>query len=67
VPDVDATHARAVAAGAKSTRPPTTMPYGDRIGMVTDSFGIEWAISTHVEDISPAELARRMATQHAPK
>ena len=63
VPDVDATHARAVAAGATSTRPPTTMFYGDRIAMVTDRFGIEWAISTHVEDVAPAELARRMAAQ----
>ena len=66
VPDVDATHARAVAAGATSTRPPTTMFYGDRISMVTDPFGVQWAISTHVEDVSPDEMARRMAAQRKP-
>jgi PhnB protein len=66
VPDVDATHARAVAAGATSTRPPTTMFYGDRISMVTDAFGVSWAISTHVEDVSDAEMAVRMAAQKRP-
>jgi PhnB protein len=63
VPDVDATHARALAAGATSTRPPTTMPFGERIGMAIDPFGVQWAISTHLEDVSPAELARKMAQQ----
>jgi uncharacterized glyoxalase superfamily protein PhnB/ribosomal protein S18 acetylase RimI-like enzyme len=63
VADVDATHARALAAGATSTRPPTTMPFGDRIGMAIDPFGVHWAMSTHLEDIAPAELARRMAQQ----
>ena len=48
--DVDAAHARAVAAGAIETRSPTTMPFGDRMGMVTDRFGVQWAISTHVAD-----------------
>jgi uncharacterized glyoxalase superfamily protein PhnB len=66
VPDVDATHARAVAAGGTSTRPPTTMFYGDRIAMVTDPSGVTWAISTHVEDVSDAEMARRMAAQKPP-
>jgi uncharacterized glyoxalase superfamily protein PhnB len=66
VPDVDATHARAVAAGATSSRPPTTMFYGDRIAMVTDPFGVTWAISTHVEDVSDAEMANRLAQQQRP-
>jgi uncharacterized glyoxalase superfamily protein PhnB len=66
VPDVDATHARAVAAGGTSTRPPTTMFYGDRVSMVNDPFGVTWAISTHVEDVSDAEMARRMAAQKRP-
>jgi PhnB protein len=66
VPDVDATYARALAAGATSTRPPTTMFYGDRISMVTDPLGVSWAISTHVEDVTDAEMAKRMAAQKRP-
>ena len=63
VPNVDATYARALAAGAKSTREPTDMFYGDRISMVKDPFGNLWAISTHKEDVSPEEMDRRIAAQ----
>jgi PhnB protein len=34
--------------------------YGDRSGGVEDPTGNRWWISTHVEDVSPEELARRM-------
>jgi uncharacterized glyoxalase superfamily protein PhnB len=51
-----------LAAGA-SLREPTTMFYGDRISMVKDAWGNVWAISTHVEDVSPDEMMRRMASQ----
>jgi PhnB protein len=61
VADVDETYARALRAGATSTRPPTDMFYGDRISMVRDPHGNVWAISTHKEDVSPAEMARRMS------
>ena len=47
VPDVDASYARALAAGAASMRPPTDMPYGDRIAMVKDAHGNVWGIATH--------------------
>ena len=35
--------------------------YGDRSGTIADPFGHVWTIGTHVEDVSPEEMARRMA------
>jgi PhnB protein len=64
VEDVDATVARAAAAGARITRPVADQFYGDRLGIVTDPFGHVWSIGTHVEDVSEDELRRR-AEQHA--
>jgi len=60
VPDVDAVFARAVAAGASVTRPPEDQFYGDRSGSVRDPFGHVWHIATHVEDVTPEEIHRRM-------
>jgi PhnB protein len=57
--NVDATHARALAAGATSVSPPTDQFYGDRHGAVQDPAGNTWWIATHVEDVSPDEMARR--------
>lgn len=61
VPDCDALFERAVAAGAKVKRALQTQFYGDRSGTVEDPFGHVWTLSTHVEDVSPDELKRRMA------
>lgn len=63
VPDVDATVARAVAAGARLTRPVADQFYGDRNGGVTDPFGHVWFVATHVEDVPAGELERRRAAQ----
>lgn len=65
VPDVDATVERAVAAGAKVTRPVADRFYGDRNGSVTDPFGHVWFVSTHTEDVSAEEIERR-ASAHPP-
>jgi len=46
VPDVDATFARAVAAGASSLGAPKDRPYGERSGFVRDTFGNHWYIAT---------------------
>jgi PhnB protein len=54
VDDVDAWYARAVAAGAKPGQPPAEMPYGDRVGNVTDPFGNQWYIASHVKDVPAA-------------
>ncbi|HEX6177955.1 MAG TPA: VOC family protein [Thermoanaerobaculia bacterium] len=60
VPDVDATYKRAIAAGGKSVREPTNEFYGDRSAGVIDECGNQWWIATHVEDVSPEEMQKRM-------
>lgn len=45
VPDVDATHARALAAGAHQLHPPMDQPYGERSSAVRDSNGNNWYIA----------------------
>lgn len=41
-------------------RPLTNQFYGDRSGTLEDPFGQVWTISTHVEDVPPDEMRRRM-------
>lgn len=60
VEDVDALFQRAVDAGAKEVKPVENQFYGDRSGTIEDPFGHRWTISTHVEDVPPEELERRM-------
>jgi PhnB protein len=61
VEDVDATVERAVAHGATLVRAPQDQFYGDRDAFVIDPFGHSWTVSSHVEDVAPEEMARRMA------
>ena len=61
VEDVDAFFKRALAAGAKETRPVAEQFYGDRSGQLTDPFGHRWSFATHVEDVSPEEMQKRAA------
>ena len=62
VENVDEVFNRAVAAGAVVDRPLQNQFYGDRNGTVVDPFGHKWSIATHVEDVSPVEMERRMKT-----
>ena len=55
VGDVDATVARAVAAGAKVLFPVADQFWGDRMGWVMDPAGHTWTIATRIEETS-AEL-----------
>lgn len=64
-PDVDATFARAVEAGATATMPPADMFWGDRYGKLVDPFGHHWSIATHIEDVSPEEMQKRMEAMSA--
>lgn len=48
VPDVDACHARGLAAGAVQVSPPTDQPYGDRTAGLRDPEGNLWWIGTHL-------------------
>jgi PhnB protein len=61
VPNVDQQMAKAIAAGGTLIRPVEDQFYGDRSGQMKDPFGHLWVLSTHVEDVSPEELNRRMA------
>jgi len=61
VPDVDAAYARALAAGATAKQPVADQFYGDRTGQLVDPYGHAWTLATHVEEVSPEEIARRLA------
>jgi PhnB protein len=63
VEDVDAVYAAALAAGAKGVREVTDQFYGDRSGTFEDPWGHRWNVSSHVEDVSPAEMEKRAAAQ----
>lgn len=59
VDDVDALMKQAASAGATVIFPATNMFWGDRNGQLKDPFGHIWSIATHVEDLSPEEIAQR--------
>jgi PhnB protein len=59
VDDVDTVFNQAVNAGGKPDMPPADMFWGDRFGKLTDPFGHEWALATHVEDVPPEEMEKR--------
>ena len=61
VKNCDAIFDRALDAGATAKEPLSDKFYGDRSGTVRDPFGNEWTIATHKEDVSDAEMKRRMA------
>lgn len=61
VEDVDAAHAAALGAGAREIQPVATQFYGDRTAVFEDPWGHRWTVSTHVEDVSPEEMEKRMA------
>lgn len=63
--NVDKVYARAVEAGAKGTMPPADMFWGDRFAKITDPFGHEWSIATHIEDVPPEEMGKRQAEAFA--
>jgi PhnB protein len=60
VEDVDAVMAQAEKLGATIERPASDMFYGDRDGHIVDPFGHRWTVATHVEDVPPDEMTRRM-------
>jgi PhnB protein len=61
VEKVDEVIERAVKLGATLQRAPQDQFYGDRDGYIVDPFGHGWTVATHVEDVEPDELTRRMA------
>jgi PhnB protein len=67
VENVDAVIRKAVENGAKALHPVKDQFYGDRSGSLLDPFGHMWSVATHIEDVSPEEMKKRMAsaTGHA--
>jgi uncharacterized glyoxalase superfamily protein PhnB len=63
VTDVDSIFAKAKGAGAGEVMPVTKMFWGDRYGAIVDPAGFVWGIATHVEDVTPEEMQKRMKTQ----
>ena len=65
IEDVDTEFQRALDAGATVSRPLENKFYGDRMGSVRDPFGYEWSLGTHIEDVTPEEMHKRMEAEHA--
>jgi PhnB protein len=65
VKDVDVAYRQAVDSGATSVQPPMDKFYGDRMAIVSDPYGHLWTLGTHVEDVSPKEMAKRAAAEMA--
>ena len=61
VDDVDSRFRQALDAGAKQVRPLENQFWGDRMGTLEDPFGHVWSLATHVEEVAPDEMERRMA------
>ncbi len=59
VEDVDAAFARALAAGATENQPVEDQFWGDRMGTLTDPFGQQWSLATHVEDVPDEDIPAR--------
>ena len=60
VENVDSLFNQAVQAGAEADMPPSDMFWGDRYAKLTDPFGHAWSIATHIEDVAPQEMERRV-------
>ena len=63
VADADTVYARAVEGGGRALMEPEDMFYGDRCAGVEDPAGTRWWIATRIEDLTPAELAARVAAK----
>jgi PhnB protein len=61
VEDADTTFNNAVKAGGKVDMALENQFWGDRYGKLTDPFGHQWGIATHVEDVAPEEIGKRAA------
>jgi len=56
VPDVDSSFDQAIKAGGKAGMPVQDMFWGDRMGSLTDPYGHQWTLATHVKDLSPEQI-----------
>ncbi len=63
VEDTDSIYSKALNAGATSLMEPADQFYGDRNAGIKDPSGNHWWIATHIEDVSPEEMEKRMHAQ----
>lgn len=61
VQDCDRVFHQAASAGCEVIMPLEDMFWGDRYGKLRDPFGHQWAVATHVEDVSAEEMGKRAA------
>ena len=59
VENADSVFDQAIASGATVRRAVRNQFYGDRSGTLVDPFGHVWTVSTHMEDLTSEEIARR--------
>jgi len=60
VENVDHAVARALEKGARVLQPVENKFYGDRAGQIEDPWGHRWSVMTHIEDVTPEQMAERM-------
>jgi PhnB protein len=60
VPDADAIIQKAVDAGATLIAPAADQFYGARSGRIEDPFGYKWIVSTHLKEVSAAEMQKQL-------
>ena len=60
--DVDKMWQQALDAGCEVVFPLELQFYGDKGGRVRDPFGHTWGLAQHIEDVTPEEMERRMAS-----
>ncbi|QDV83424.1 VOC family protein [Stieleria sp.] len=63
VEDVDSMAKQAIDAGMTVKRELADQFYGDRMVTLTDPYGYDWCLGTHIEDVDDEEIQRRMS-QH---
>jgi PhnB protein len=61
VDDADIIFNKTISMGGKVKKPMADQFYGDRNGTLEDPWGHKWTIATHVEDVAPEEMERRLA------
>ena len=60
VADADAAFVEAISRGATPVREVADQFYGDRSGQFEDPWGHRWGVASHIEDVPPDEMDRRV-------
>ena len=61
VDDIEQAFQNAKDAGMKEEMPLKDMPWGDRMGTLSDDLGYQWTLAQHIKDVSPEEVQAAMA------